>query len=271
MRLPVGRFPIGIKGILFIVILSFLFGLNPLQVLSVLSGYSPTLNSSSPSQVSQIQSDEPEVKFVRSILGSTEDVWSRYFQQHGSTYSEPQLAIFNQYTRSSCGFASDAMGPFYCSLDHRVYLDLNFFNELESKFQASGDFAKAYVIAHEVGHHVQNILGTMDKVQNAADSGLPMKGAKGLSVRLELQADCLAGVWANHSQQQLNWLQEGDIDEALNAASRIGDDLLETEKQGYAVPDSFTHGTSAQRVQWFKTGFTSGNVSQCDTFGRNLG
>ena len=158
------------------------------------------------------------------------------------------------------------MGPFYCPGDRQVYLDLDFFQEMQQRFHAAGDFARAYVIAHEVGHHVQNLLGIMDKVDEAAQRGTPMQGADGLSVRQELQADCFAGVWANHSQQQLSWLQPGDIEAALNAANQIGDDTLQKQSRGYVVPDSFTHGTSAERVRWFKAGFASGDIKSCDTF-----
>ena len=158
------------------------------------------------------------------------------------------------------------MGPFYCPGDRQVYLDLDFFREMETKFHAAGDFARAYVIAHEVGHHIQNITGVMQQVRQLAERGEPMEGATGLSVRQELQADCYAGIWANHAQQRLNWLDEGDIESALNAATQIGDDALQKRSQGYVVPDSFTHGSSAQRVRWFKTGFQSGNLQSCDTF-----
>ena len=172
--------------------------------------------------------------------------------------------------RTACGAASTAVGPFYCPGDQKVYLDLSFFQELQNRFGASGDFARAYVIAHEVGHHVQNQLGVFDKVQQARGQGAPMEGANGLSVRQELQADCFAGVWANRSEQRLHWLEAGDVEEALNAASRIGDDTLQRESQGTVVPDSFTHGTSAQRVKWFKAGLESGQVSSCNTFSGDI-
>jgi len=207
-------------------------------------------------------SADPQVKFVRSILGSTEDVWGSTFQAGGKQYEQPKLVLFNGAVQSACGRASESMGPFYCPNDHRVYLDLDFFHEMDTRFRAQGDFARAYVIAHEVGHHVQNLLGVMQRV-----GGRPSEGATGTSVRLELQADCFAGVWGNRSQAQLNWLQAGDVDAALNAASSVGDDALQKQSRGYAVPDSFTHGTSAQRSRWFKTGFASGDINSCDTFG----
>jgi len=207
-------------------------------------------------------SADPQVKFVRSILGSTEDVWGSTFQAGGKQYEQPKLVLFNGAVQSACGRASESMGPFYCPNDHRVYLDLDFFHDMDTRFHAQGDFARAYVIAHEVGHHVQNLLGIMQRV-----GGRPSEGATGTSVRLELQADCFAGVWGNRSQAQLNWLQAGDVDAALNAASSVGDDALQKQSRGYAVPDSFTHGTSAQRSRWFKTGFASGDINSCDTFG----
>ena len=174
--------------------------------------------------------------------------------------------LYHGRTQTACGVGQEAMGPFYCPGDRQVYLDLGFFQEMDTRFHAQGDFARAYVIAHEVGHHVQNLIGIMDKVEQARRQGSPMDGATGLSVRQELQADCFAGVWANRSQAQLNWLQAGDIDAALNAASAVGDDTLQKQARGYAVPDSFTHGSSAQRQRWFKAGFASGDINSCNTF-----
>jgi predicted metalloprotease len=211
-------------------------------------------------------SNDPQVEFVQRILGSTEDVWGAYFKAQGQQYQDPKLKLFNGRVNTACGGASEAMGPFYCPGDRLVYLDLNFFHEMDTRFHASGDFARAYVVAHEVGHHVQNLLGIMDKVEAARQRGAAMEGADGLSVRQELQADCFAGVWGNRSQQQLDWLKEGDVDAALNAAAQVGDDTLQKEARGYAVPDSFTHGTSAQRARWFKAGFASGNIDSCNTF-----
>lgn len=270
MRMPLGRFPLGFKGILVLLVIGFFLGINPLDLLSALSGYSPVTPSQYSQQAEPIKSDDLQVKFVRSILGSTEDVWGGYFQQMGRSYEQPKLLLFENYTRSGCGFASDSVGPFYCPSDQRVYLDLSFFRVMETEFNSKEDFARAYVIGHEVGHHVQNLLGMMSNVERAKIAGQPMEGAQGLSVRLELQADCFAGVWANRSQKQLNWLQAGDVEAALNAATQIGDDLLSQRQRGRVVPDSFTHGTSAQRVEWFKKGLSSGDINQCNTFSSKL-
>lgn len=252
---------LGLGGIIVVVIVGLLFGKDPGQILQLLGGMSGD-DGSGQQQVTAPANDE-QTLFVRKVLGSTEDVWGRMFQ---GKYTAPRLVLFHGATRSACGAASSAMGPFYCPGDRQVYLDLDFFQEMQQRFHAAGDFARAYVIAHEVGHHVQNLLGIMDKVDEAAQRGTPMQGADGLSVRQELQADCFAGVWANHSQQQLSWLQPGDIEAALNAANQIGDDTLQKQARGYVVPDSFTHGTSAERVRWFKAGFASGDLKSCDTF-----
>jgi predicted metalloprotease len=260
-----GGFHLGIGGIIVVVIIGLMFpSLRPL-LFGLFLGDSGGVQDVTPSQVSQgrptADSNDPQVHFVRSILGSTEDVWDAYFQAGGQQYERPKLLLFHGQTRSGCGAASESMGPFYCPVDHRVYLDIDFFQEMDTRFHAKGDFARAYVIAHEVGHHVQNLLGVMQQV-----GGRPSEGATGTSVRLELQADCFAGVWGNRSQAQLSWLQAGDIDAALNAASSVGDDTLQKQSRGYAVPDSFTHGTSAQRSRWFKVGFASGDINSCDTF-----
>jgi predicted metalloprotease len=204
-------------------------------------------------------------KFVARVLGSTEQVWSEVLPQQANVrYTKPQLVLFSGATRSSCGAAQAAMGPFYCPLDRKVYLDTAFFNEMQRRLGGGGDFAYAYVIAHEVGHHVQNLLGILPKVQEAQQR-LPKREANALSVRVELMADCLAGVWANHSKDAIH-LDQNDIREAMTTASAIGDDALQKQAQGYAVPDSFTHGSSAQRQQWFNVGLQSGNVKTCNTF-----
>jgi hypothetical protein len=205
------------------------------------------------------------VKFVKVVLADTEDVWHAQFQRMGKQYREPKLVLFNGSVESACGFSSAATGPFYCPEDERVYLDLSFFDELQRRFQAPGNFAQAYVIAHEVGHHVQKLLGITDRV-DAQRRRASQKEANALSVRLELQADFLAGVWAHDAQQTKHILDPGDIDDALRAASAIGDDRLEKQAQGFVVPDSFTHGTSAQRVKWFRKGFDTGDINQGDTF-----
>ena len=201
-----------------------------------------------------------QTDFVSAVLGSTEDVWKTQFQKIGRTYEEQKLVLFGGAVNSACGYAQSAVGPFYCPMDHDVYLDLDFFQQLDSQLGAPGDFARAYVIAHEIGHHVQNLLG--DEMKQAGHD----RGAESNSVKLELQADCYAGIWAHYARKDYNLIEDGDIDEALNAASKIGDDALQTQAQGYAVPDSFTHGTSQQRHDWFNKGYQSGSIEACDTF-----
>jgi predicted metalloprotease len=259
-----GGFHLGIGGIIVVVLIGLIFpGVRPILFSLFLNGGGgvDTVEQNTPAPTHAATANDPQTKFVRSILGSTEDVWGAYFQASSHQYEQPKLVLFHGRTQSGCGAAEEAMGPFYCPNDHRVYLDLDFFHEMDTRFHAQGDFARAYVVAHEVGHHVQNLLGIMQRV-----GGRPTEGATGTSVRLELQADCFAGVWGNKSQAQLNWLQAGDVDAALNAASSVGDDTLQKQSRGYAVPDSFTHGTSAQRSRWFKAGFTSGDINSCDTF-----
>ena len=203
--------------------------------------------------------------FVSVVLADTEDTWRDIFQQAGKTYQEPKLVLFTGAVESACGMADAAVGPFYCPGDQKVYIDLSFYEDLKNSFQAPGDFAQAYVIAHEVGHHVQNLLGISKKV-HAARSRVGQKEGNRLSVLQELQADCFAGVWANHADKARHVLESGDVEEALNAASAIGDDRLQKRSQGTVVPDAFTHGTSEQRVRWFKNGITSGDIKQCNTF-----
>ncbi len=253
---------LGIGGLLIMALLGWIFFKNPMALLDQGSNqpgaYAP---NSQPAQV-----DPQQKLFVEKILGSTETTWGDIFNSMGRTYADPKLELFSGGVNTACGAASTAVGPFYCPGDQKVYLDLDFFRELDTRFHSSGDFARAYVIAHEVGHHVQNQLGIFAKVSQLQRQGAPMEGADGLSVRQELQADCFAGVWANRTQQRLQWLQPGDVESALNAASQIGDDTLQREARGTVVPDSFTHGTSAQRVKWFKTGLQSGDIQQCNTF-----
>ncbi|TLX53802.1 neutral zinc metallopeptidase [Stutzerimonas nosocomialis] len=255
---------LGIGGILVVVVLSLVMGEDPLTVLDQLGGGQAT-SVDSRSAV-PAGSEDPQVDFVRAVLGDTEDTWRELFQGAGRQYQDPTLVLFRGGVQSACGFASSAVGPFYCPGDQQVYLDLQFFEEMARRFSAAGDFAQAYVIAHEVGHHVQTLLGVTQQMQAARQRGARMEGDNGLLVRQELQADCLAGVWAYHAQQRHDWLEEGDLEEALNAASAIGDDRLQQQSQGRVVPDAFTHGTSAQRVRWFKTGFEGGDVNRCDTF-----
>lgn len=260
MRLGGG---LGLGGIAIVVIIGLLSGQDPLQILGQLA------NQSGPAVTQQSQrpaGDDPQTEFVRAILGDTEDTWRALFQQHGAQYRDPTLVLFRGGVNSACGFASSAVGPFYCPGDQQVYLDLQFFDEMAQRFSAAGDFAQAYVIAHEVGHHVQTLLGVSQQMQAARQRGAKMEGDNGLLVRQELQADCFAGVWANHAQQRHDWLEEGDLEEALNAANAIGDDNLQKRSQGRVVPDAFTHGTSAQRVRWFRDGFEHGDPTRCDTF-----
>lgn len=204
-------------------------------------------------------------RFVSVVLAETEDVWNEVFQKHGQNYSEPQLILFRGYTSSSCGNASAASGPFYCPTDHSLYIDLSFYDELKNRFGAPGDFAMAYVVAHEVGHHIQRLNGTIDQLHRLRQK-LPEDEYNRYSVALELQADFLAGVWAHHEKKMKNTLEHGDVEEALTAASAIGDDRLQLQQQGYVVPDAFTHGTSQQRMYWFKRGFETGDLSQGNTF-----
>nr|WP_288354929.1 neutral zinc metallopeptidase [uncultured Pseudomonas sp.] len=261
MRFGGGR-GLSLGGIAIVVVVGLLMGQDPLQILGQLAGqggYSTT-------QTSRPVADDEQSDFVRAVLGDTEDTWRIIFQANSRQYQDPKLVLFDGGVNSACGFASSAVGPFYCPGDRQVYLDLSFFRDLEQRYGAAGDFAQAYVIAHEVGHHVQTLLGVSAKVDAARQRGENLEGANGLLVRQELQADCLAGIWAHHAQQRLDWLEPGDLEEALNAANAIGDDRLQQQARGRVVPDSFTHGTSAQRVQWFTTGFESGKVGACDTF-----
>ena len=253
---------LGLGGIVILAILGLVFFKDPTALLGQAgSGQAPVARSSVP-----VDANNPQVDFVRAILGDTEDEWGPIFAARGGHYEPPKLTLFSGRVNTACGAATAAVGPFYCPGDRHVYLDLSFFQELQDRFHASGDFARAYVIAHEVGHHVQNLLGVFAKVEQARRRGATLQGASGLSVRQELQADCLAGVWANHAEQRYHWLDPGDLENALNAARQIGDDTLQREARGEVMPDSFTHGTSAQRVHWFKAGFDSGRLGSCNTF-----
>lgn len=264
-----GRFGGGkrlsLGGVAVVVVIGLLMGQDPLQILGNLTNQAlQAPPSSAPSQ--RPAADDPQREFVRAVLGDTEDTWHSLFQQAGKSYQEPKLVLFTGGVRSACGFADAAVGPFYCPGDRQVYLDLGFFRELETRFAAAGDFAQAYVIAHEVGHHVQTLLGVSARISAARQRGERLEGDNGLLVRQELQADCLAGVWAHHAQRRLQWLEPGDLEEALNAANAIGDDQLQRQARGQVRPDAFTHGTSAQRVRWFRNGFDSGQPGRCDTF-----
>ncbi len=238
--------------------LAYMSGFNPL---SLIGG-----GSSSHIAPQHKAADDERAAFISTVLADTEDVWKDIFARAGYQYTEPKLVLYRGHTRSGCGGASAAMGPFYCPNDQKVYIDLGFFDELKQKYKASGDFAQAYILAHEIGHHIQNLQGTLEKVQRAKQRSYGKGAENALQVKVELQADCYAGVWANHAHKQKNILEEGDIDEALNAANVIGDDTLQKKAQGYVVPDSFTHGTSKQRMTWFLRGLKTGDLRSCNTF-----
>jgi len=250
-------------GTIILVLVALYFGVDPSILLQ---GGGTLVDSSTPTYDQPLSAEEEKLaEFVSVVLADTEDTWNDIFSQSGSRYSEPKLVLFSGAVESACGYAQSATGPFYCPADQKVYLDLNFFQELHDRFKAPGDFAQAYVIAHEIGHHVQNLTGTLPEVHTAMQR-LPQKQANALLVRLELQADCYAGVWANHANRARQIIEQGDLEEAFAAVNAVGDDRLQKQAQGYVIPDSFTHGTSAQRMNWFKTGLTSGSVTACDTF-----
>lgn len=255
---------IGGLGLVAVVVISMFLGVDPTALLQIVGQ-----NTQSPS-VSTRQNARPAAndemrKFVAVVLAETENVWKDAFQKSGRTYKEPKLVLFSGAVKSACGAAGSAMGPFYCPADQKVYLDLVFFKELHSRFGAKGEFAQAYVIAHEVGHHVQTLLGITQKVSQLQARASQSQKNK-LSVMVELQADCLAGMWANLADKNRHILEAGDIEEGLNAASAVGDDRIQKRTQGYVVPDGFTHGSSAERVGWFKRGFEQGNIQACNTF-----
>jgi predicted metalloprotease len=251
----------GIITVLLVLMVSCLTGTNPLELMQQVEQTAPVANEA---PTGAAPADDPHARFVGAVLGDTEDTWNAIFSRDGRDYEEPALVLFDGSVRSTCGFASAAVGPFYCPNDRKVYLDLSFFRELDQRFGAPGDFAQAYVIAHEVGHHVQTLMGVSERVHRARQRSSE-EGANALSVRMELQADCLAGVWGHHAgRRQL--LESGDVEEGLRAAAAIGDDRLQRESQGYTVPESFTHGTSEQRATWLKRGLQSGDPNTCDTF-----
>ena len=260
---------IGIGSIVIALAASYFLGVNPMTVLSLLSGGEPaTQVSQAPAQ--KPPADDRMARFVSTVLADTEDVWKDVFAKGGGAYKEPKLVLFFFFLPTACGTGQSAMGPFYCPGDQKVYIDLDFYQTLKNKLGAPGEFAQAYVIAHEVGHHVQNLLGISEKMDRMR-SRVSETDYNALSVRLELQADCFAGVWANKSNESRKTLENGDIESAMNAAAKIGDDALQKQSQGYVVPESFTHGSSAQRVRWFNTGLQGGNIKTCDTFNtRNL-
>ncbi len=267
VRIPMGRSRggMGIGGIILLLAISYFLGINPLDMITGGGQLAPTSQRevSSRQMPPSVAKNDPGKIFVARVLGTTERTWQKVFnQQLHKFYKPPKLVLFSGFVRSACGMAQAAMGPFYCPADQKVYIDLSFYRDMKRKLGAPGDFAQAYVIAHEVGHHVQNLLGIADKVAKARRR-MSKAQANALSVRMELQADCLAGVWG-HDNRRL--LEAGDLEEALNAAAAIGDDRLQKRSRGYVVPESFTHGTSAQRVRWFRHGFDSGDVRACDTF-----
>ena len=262
---------IGIGTIVVALLGGWVFGINPLTILSMLSGGgAPTAQVQQQTPAHKPPADDRMAAFVSTVLADTEDVWKDVFSKGGGTYQEPRLVLFRGATQTACGQGQAAMGPFYCPGDQKVYIDLGFYETLKNKLGAPGDFAQAYVIAHEVGHHVQNLLGISGKVDQMRGR-VSKADYNVLSVKLELQADCFAGVWANHAQSARQILEQGDVGEAMNAAAKIGDDALQRSSGGAVVPESFTHGTSAQRQRWFDNGLNNGSVKACDTFSaRNL-
>jgi predicted metalloprotease len=250
-------------GTIVVLVIGYFLGINPLTMLGIMNnmqGSGPTTEPAPDGAPTDQGSD-----LVRAVLGDTEDTWGAIFQASGSQYPPPTLALFRGSIQSACGFASSASGPFYCPGDRKVYIDLAFYDELAQQFQAPGDFAQAYVLAHEVGHHVQNVLGTLEKVQ-AAQQRLGEAERNQLQVRVELQADCYAGIWAHHAEKSRGILEPGDIDEGLKAASAVGDDTIQRRMQGHVVPESFTHGSAGERMRWFTRGYESGELASCDTF-----
>jgi predicted metalloprotease len=256
----IGGGSLSIGGVVVALILSFVFGINPLTLLGGMSG------GGTPQQATQqAPANDTETRFMRTVLADTEDTWSALFSAQGARYQAPKLVLFTGRTATGCGTGQSATGPFYCPADSKVYIDLDFYRLMKERFKVSGEFAQAYVVAHEIGHHVQHLTGVSDQVHEAQQSAGETQ-ANALSVRLELQADCYAGVWAFHANRSRQILEQGDVEAALSAATAIGDDALQRQSQGHVVPDSFTHGTSAQRARWFRTGLESGEVAQCDTF-----
>ena len=256
---------IGIGTIVIALVGGWVLGVNPMTILNLLSGGGGQVTTQTQAPAQQPPADDEMARFVKTVLADTEDTWTTLFKAEGGSYVRPKLVLFAGSTPTACGTGQSATGPFYCPGDQKVYLDLDFFNLMQQRFKVSGEFAQAYVIAHEVGHHVQNLLGLSEKVDNARRTATERQ-ANAMSVRLELQADCFAGVWAYHANAERKILEQGDVEAALKAATAIGDDALQRQAQGHVVPDSFTHGTSEQRVRWFTKGIESGRISQCNTF-----
>ncbi len=249
-------------GTIALALVAMYFGIDPSVVLNIGQG----LQQPTQVEAQAIPKNDPDAVFVAKVLGSTEETWAKIFQQSGQQYPAPKLVLFTGQTPTACGTGQAAAGPFYCPGDQKVYIDLSFYQEMKNRFHAPGDFAQAYVIAHEVGHHIQNLMGTSDQVQRARERASNEAESNQYSVRLELQADCYAGIWANHADGANRILEAGDVEEAMTAAAAIGDDALQKQAQGYAVPDSFTHGSSKQRMHWFNQGLSTGDMKQCDTF-----
>lgn len=265
-----GGMKLGLGGMAAVVVISLMLGKNPIEMLGLvnqITGGGGAVQQAGPQSEAPVNDEASD--FVKATLGSTEDVWTPLFAQSQATYEKPKLVLFAGSVNTACGGATSASGPFYCPGDRQVYLDTSFFAQMQAKLGGGGDFAEAYVIAHEVGHHVQTLIGVSQKVNDARRAGEPVEGDGGLLVRQELQADCFAGIWAHYAQKASNGslIEAGDIEEALNTATAIGDDRLQKQSQGQVVPDAFTHGTSAQRVRWFKVGFELGDVNRCNTFG----
>lgn len=263
VRIPGGKTGGGI-GVLLLALVGMYFGIDPAMILNMAGGV-PQGSSVSVNSAPPTAEEQELAEFVSVVLADTEDTWNKIFTEKGGKYREPKLVLFTGQVQSACGNAQAAMGPFYCPGDQQVYIDLAFYRDLKNQLDAPGDFAQAYVVAHEIGHHVQKLIGISDQV-NQARQQLSKKDFNKVSVKMELQADCFAGIWANHADRVRNIVEPGDIDEALNAASHIGDDRLQQQSRGYVTPDSFTHGSSAQRVKWFKTGYQKGTLESCDTF-----
>jgi predicted metalloprotease len=260
----IGGRSVGIGTVVIALVASYFLGVSPGTVINVLSGGGPApAVQQGPAKAPP--ADDREARFVSTVLADTEDTWTAIFRKAGQTYVKPRLVLFTGRTQTACGTGQTASGPFYCPGDQKIYIDLSFYRLMQQRFGVSGEFAQAYVIAHEVGHHVQNLMGIMDKVAQVRQGATPTQ-ANALSVRVELQADCFAGVWAKNADKARSILENGDVETALNAATAIGDDALQKQAQGYVVPDSFTHGSSAQRVRWFKRGLESGQVNACNTF-----
>jgi hypothetical protein len=268
-RAPGGAGGIGIIGFLIILGLMIFLGIDPRVVLDQGGGQISIGEGPRQEPVRSSPQEEELAKFVSVVLRTTEEVWPQQLAAQGKTYSKPKLVLFRASVESRCGFGAAQMGPFYCPIDQKVYIDLSFYDVLKNRFKAPGDFAQAYVIAHEVGHHVQTLLGITQKVMQARQRAGEKEG-NAIQVRMELQADCFAGIWAHQAQRQLEVVEPGDIEEALGAAAAIGDDRLQRQTQGYVVPDAFTHGSSEQRVTWFRRGFESGRMDACDTFGNGI-